>query len=365
MNYSLHTIEFKKTITTNDYSRAFYFLKRHKSKFYPSTKDGRFWQSDIFIELGIRTFLRHDDVQYPYSEVKFVVNPRLALGDTGYIGIFEPSIENIQNFIFVMNNCLKKIKLNRLTEYHCGKEREVKCSINDFTVSRLDLCVNYTFPTQDIADTYLKLMRQGHWYHFLNDKTTYDKVGKRQKKYPNAIVLNAKTFSISIYSKKDQMIDQIHYFKEIPPQAEGLLRFEIQLTQSKINYIMRQNLCDSLSDLLEQISSISFSEFRRYMKGLFLKGDYVTLAKAKAWVTNAYPKHALEIINFLKLVSVRRSLDTAIAEYEAKELRYDKILRRLNKIMVNPVTLTEEDAKDIQCPLLPSIPLVLGLLKNG
>lgn len=365
MNFSFHTIEFKKTISTKDYSRVFYFLKHHKSKFYPKTDNQATWQSEIFKRLGIRTYLRHDDGEYPYSEIKFVVNPRLLLGDVDYIGIFEPTKESILQFISKMNQCIKKIKLNVLTTYHCGRDREIDCTINDFTISRLDLCVNYSFPTQALADEYLKLMMRGRWFEYLDAKTHYNDIAKRQKKYENAVVLEADSLTISIYSKKAQMLDQINFYKEIPRQAEGLLRFEIQMDQSKVKYLMKKNLCDSLKDFLSQVSDISFYEFRRYMKGLFLKGDYIPMRVAKERVVKAYPEHALEIIEFLKLVSKLRSLDKATAEYDSNGMRYDKILRKLDKLDINPVTLPEDDASELQCHLLPSIPLVLGLLKNG
>jgi hypothetical protein len=365
MLFSFHTITFKKTLSTTDYSRAFYFLKRHKSKFYPTTEDENIWQSDIFGELGIRTYLRHEDGPYPYSEIKFVVNPRLALGDTDYIGIFVPTKDNIRQFLSVMNHCIKKIKLNKLTVYRHGKERADDCTIDDFTISRLDLCVNYPFPTQGVADTYLKLMKRGRWFQYLDEKKPYNEISKRPKKYENAVVLEADSFTISIYSKKAQMLDQIGFFKEIPEAAEGLIRFEIQLEQEKVKRLWNNYSCESLSDFFEQIPEISFSEFRRYMKGLFLKGDYMLFRTAKDRVMKCYPEHAPEIIDFLKLVSQVRSLDEAITEYDTKGLRYDKILRRLNIIKINPVTLPEDDAKEIQYPLLPSIPLILGLLKNG
>ena len=113
------------------------------------------------------------------------------------------------------------------------------------------------------------------------------------------------------------MQDNIRYFKTIPAEADGLLRFEMQLHPAKLHYLLKKVPGIGLADLLSYTQDLCRMEFERYTKTLFCSGDYYTLNVACELVRKQVPTaQAIKIVQFLKDVSVNKSLYQTIKEYQ-------------------------------------------------
>lgn len=299
----------------------------------------------------------NSDFQYCYHSILLRVNPRILIGNSSYIGIYVNTPSENGRLILALNECLPQIGLTEYFSLELGQP--CLCAIEDFRISRLDLCVNYQFPSAYLLSSYLKLMRRGNRLSFLTEPVIYDSIAKRKLPYKHALFLSASSFDICIYDKAAQMEDNIAFFKEIPPEATGLLRFEIQLRREKLKRALQKSPNTSLLTVLAYTPELCRMEFGRYTKSLFCTGNYYTLQDAKALIVqHETPYSACKKIQFLENVSANRSLEQTIKEYERDDKSCRYLLEGLAKLGINPVTIPEKWFGPHA--LLHSIPALLG-----
>lgn len=328
--------------------------------YYTVLGQGRIYNSDVFSSIGVRVILKqlnYSEQEFPYYSLVLIINPRLLVGDQSYLGIYESTPLTNHLLIAKLNNCICRLGLTEYRNVRLG--RTLRCTIEDFSISRLDLCTNYKFESDDIAASYLKLMRRGNRCRFLQEDTHYDHSAHRCRPYSDALLLRAASFDISIYNKYRQMKDNLCYFKEIPEEANGLLRFEMQLHPAKLRYLLQKVPDISLADLLSYTQDLCRAEFERYTKMLFCTGDYYTLNLAcKIIQAHKTAVQSDKMIHFLQDVSANRSLYQTIRDYQrdGRSARY--LLDGLARLGVNPVTIPEKWFG--KAARLSSIPSLLG-----
>lgn len=81
----------------------------------------------------------HENEEGLPPNIRLIINPRILIGDLSYTGIFEKNNENWIKLFLNLVNILKELD----SDY----------SIESFTVSRIDLCVNLKASLRDINTT--------------------------------------------------------------------------------------------------------------------------------------------------------------------------------------------------------------------
>lgn len=271
LNFSFHTFELSIPLSFDEYSHLATSLyqspcRTRREEFGNST----YIKSNLFSAQGALVCLRYavlggNAAGLTCCDLILRINPRIAIGDVSYTGIYECTPLN--------NRTLVQFLIKIVTVLGLANVSDITSIANKFRISRLDLCVNYKFESDYLASKYLKLLRRGNRTDFLTEKTYYDDMAKRTKPYKNALVLNANSFNISIYNKAAQMKDNAAHFAQVPESAIGLLRFEMQLRPGKLHYCTKGTSATSFAAFLLQIEELCRAEFKRYSKTLFCTGD--------------------------------------------------------------------------------------------
>lgn len=363
LNFSFHTIEFTLKLAASDYQKVLHILLRTNCKtWYAEYGSTLFWYSNIMRDKGVSVRLMSTsnlgpDLSLCYHSISLRVNPRILLGDTSYLGIYINTPEENARLISTLNRCLDAVGLKEFFSYDLGYN--LPCTIENFTISRVDLCVNYKFDSDFIASSYLKLMRRGNRHQFLKETVKYDPAARRKIPYKNALSLAARSFDIVVYNKAAQMEDNLDFFQSVPAEADGILRFEIQLRREKLRRILDGLPDTGLYYILSYLPVLCRAEFARYAKALFCTGGYYTLQAAKSIInTLENPSSSHKKAQFIEAVSTNKSLYKTIREYEHKGKSCRYLLDGLSKLGINPVTIPERWFGPIA--YLDSIPNRLG-----
>jgi hypothetical protein len=157
--------------------------------------------------------------------------------------------------------------------------------------------------------------------------------------------------------------------KPIPDKFKGFLRFEISLEQEKIKYLIDKIKAHLPSDYTEaeylkffllNTPQESKAHMQKHIAYHFKHGVYMNYNTAVCYIDFLVkknfikPKHRTQLLEFLELVSQKRSIYVAkqyISEKQAK-----KVLKLFKKIQLNPVTIPARlNARGYKYLYLPSI----------
>ena len=144
--FSIHTIELKKQITYSmlrDLKALEYKNSQGSYRFYYDEAH-RIYISERYKNVGVRLYF-HENEEGLQPHIRLIINPRILIGDISYTGIFEKTNENWIKLFLNLDNILNELG----SDY----------SIESFTVSRIDLCVNLKANLRDINTT-MRLIRK-------------------------------------------------------------------------------------------------------------------------------------------------------------------------------------------------------------
>ncbi|WP_261721630.1 hypothetical protein [Bacillus thuringiensis] len=143
--------------------------------------------------------------------------------------------------------------------------------------------------------------------------------------------------------------------------ANGIIRFEVRSEKSKV-----KNLCtkQSISNSLYHLSSNELSQsilLKYYVQSIGI-GDYYTLTKAKEIIRvapNYTNKKKQRMITILDLVSKKKYVWKARNESNICPKKFDKTLKHLAELGINPVTIPSRWKIQSLPNLLPDIIIVM------
>lgn len=350
--FSFHTIELKKKIT---YSK----LRDLKALEYKNCKENyrfyydevhRIYISERYKNAGVRLYF-HENGEGPSPHIRLIINPRILIGDFSYVGIFEKTDENWMKLFLNLNKILKELD----SEY----------SIESFTVSRIDLCVNLKANLRDINTT-MRLIRK------CRIPEVYERVYFSSEE-DNAKEMNKNSFhvrrdydEVSIYNKGYQM------------QQEGLseygdvdiLRFEVQLKRKAIVRFLNQYYGShyiSNSEILNFFAERSRDIMGYRLKDFFTKGYHLQYSEAQRIVnanTIFTSKTRQRMKQLIYYTSQCKNLNIAIKhledEFSLNKKQIEQLLKDFERINLSPITL-KNNSFDLN---QPSVLDMLGLSFN-
>ena len=341
--FSCHTIELRQKLSPSEWQVAFKvnLTKEHIPESYKS-KGYEYFYWNFLREKGVRIYFYRPIRKKEFFEmgIKLVINPRILIGDKDYIGIFEPTEYNIERLFEGLAKIPYELKLDKVFHYEWFNNVG---NILNFRIHQIDFCINHKFESPYIADTYIKLLKRGNKTKNMAEDSYFDNNCNKFKKYKNFVGFKGKSFEIAAYNKQEQLLDHKKYFpEECIDEADGIVRFEIKVKREKIRRMLKSSDNIYVSELEKMFNNIGYTsqcEFSRYIKILFGKGDYYTMEKAVEIIRrNVKEKYHKDMINFLSLVSEKRSLWKAKAELTDTN-RLDKILKQFKNVKLNPVTV--------------------------
>ena len=129
-----------------------------------------------------------------------------------------------------------------------------------------------------------------------------------------------------------------------------MIRIELRIKRSKIQYDARTNGCEDVRAQLEMASEIARKNIPRYIKSVYGTGKFVKYEKAKRLIQESgYIKQTKEtLLGFLKEVSLK-DLEEAKKKYEKD---FNKCMKWFNELGISPITIEKgAKVKEMENPL--------------
>ncbi len=267
-----------------------------------------------------------------YYGVWMIINPRRFLGDNTYVGIFHTN--RVDDLLEGLYWTLVGIGIGHL-------------SLDRFRLHRIDMCRNVFLGSQNMVETYIELLKKC----FVPQGYTWNEIGgvEYAMRLKDGVKVATDALAIVAYNKKAQMIKQDGYYNIIDiEEAEGLLRFEIQLYEGRIRHLCRMdNSLYNLRNFLLCCEVLSLQHFEQYIPRVFLKGNYFTLEDAKNIVEQSdyYQPTKKKMLMLLDSVSTHRNLMTALNEVcrrcrPTNPYNFTRdLIQSFDDIYLNPITI--------------------------
>ncbi|PGW87618.1 hypothetical protein COE01_00625 [Bacillus thuringiensis] len=328
---------------------------REGKKFFKSQTKKDCYECHLFQENGILIYLRsnvyiieNNHVHYHAMEIR--MNPKMLLQQKEYIQISRfddyPAIE--QMFF----NLFAETQENMLDNDDPINQFSPINSIAAYKVNRIDYCVNLFSAN---AAQYIELIKKADIPKRFEPVMVYDLKNKKKKLYKNAYYVQNKSICLNFYDKQYQLLqvnDDI-----VATDANGIIRFEIQCKKTKVNNLCRKySISNSLYNLSQD--ELSQSTLLKYYISSIGVGDYYTLTEAKKIIrdaTNYTNKKKQYMIAVLDLVSKKKYVWKARNESNICPKKFDKTLKHLAELGINPVTIPSRWKIQFLPNLLPDI----------
>jgi len=354
-----HTVYLYLPMEGVSYSHLFKSLHnlslREGKKFFKSEAKKSCYECHLFQENGIIIYLRSskytiakNTVHYHALEIR--MNPKMLLQQKEYIQVSRfddyPTIEQMFFNLFteVQNNMLDNDDLiNHFVPIN---------SIATYKVNRIDYCVNL-FSAHSAQ--YIELIKKADIPKRFEPVMIYDLKSKRKKLYKNAYYVKNKSICLNFYDKQYQLLQVKN--DSTAADAHGIIRFEVQCERSKLENLCRKH---SISNSLYNLSNdeLSQSTLIKYYIQSIGPGDYYTLTKAKEIIRaapNYTNKKKQRMIEILDCISQKKYIWKARNESNICSKKFDKALKNLEELGVNPVTIPARWNIQFLPSLLPEI----------
>lgn len=204
--------------------------------------------------------------------------------------------------------------------------------LEHWILNRIDYAVNINTP---YVEEYIKLFQRADKPRLF--KELYCSKSKTRKQLDGSFYLFNDSVAINFYNKENERLSQ-NFNKD---GAKDLLRLEIQCKKPKTNTIKAKNKFDSrhLEHYLSE--QISHQQLEYYYNKTIGTGDYYKLSEAIRIVqdSNSTIKTKEKLINVLRLINKHRSIWRAREESQYNSSCFNRYLKKIRVLGVNPVTI--------------------------
>ncbi|MFP3122607.1 hypothetical protein OH784_07485 [Ectobacillus funiculus] len=354
-----HTVYLYLSMEGVSYSHLFkslYSLSvREGKKFFKSEAKKSCYECHLFKENGIIIYLRSNEYMIAkntvhYHAIEIRMNPKMLLQQKEYIQVSRfddyPVIEQM------FCNLFSEVQSNMLDNDDLITYFFPVASISAYKVNRIDYCVNL-FSAD--ASRYIELIKRADIPKKFEPVMVYDLKSKRKKLYKNAYYVKNKSVCLNFYDKQYQLLQVKD--DNVAADAHGIIRFEVQCKKLKLENLCRKH---SISNSLYNLSSngLSQSTLLTYYRQSIGLGDYYTLPKAKEIIRadpNYTDKKKQRMIEILDFISKRKYIWKARNESNVCSKKFDKTLKCLEELGINPVTIPARWKIQFLPNLLPEI----------
>lgn len=258
------------------------------------------------------------DIRYRYKfmQITIILNPVKLIAKNKLEVIKQEHIEEV-----------KKVFTEEMHRIHSSLPR-----LENWIVNRIDYAVNINTP---YVEEYIKLFQRADKPRGF--KELYCKKSKTRKQRDGSFYLFNDSVSINFYNKEHERLSQ-NFNKD---GAKDLLRLEVQCKKPKTNTIKSKNGFDSrhLEHYLSQ--EISYQQLEYYYNKTIGAGDYYKLSEAIRIIqdSNYTSKTKDKLTEVLRAISKHRSVWRAREESQYNSSCFNRYLKQIRALGVNPVTI--------------------------
>ncbi|MCS7460201.1 hypothetical protein N0M98_08610 [Paenibacillus doosanensis] len=333
---SFHTVELHKQLD----SPTFWSLQKALNKVTSKTTASIYqigknaYRFTLFDAHGVKVTLKSRYCDYHKDEICIVINPQRLKDANEFLKITSGSEYTLISKLFTkLLKPIKEVFQKRRKNKHLRFDFDL---LHTYQVRRIDLAVNIN---TEFKVYYIELIKRANVPNGFVLGGKQDEKGHRWKPYDDSFYLKGNSVNFQIYDKESQLSRQHDNYSRIE-DAKNLIRVEVQCLKNKTDYMKISNDWDSKSLVNFVDKERSLKTIKFYYNKFIGLGDYFTLAGAKAQVrgnAKLTDKTKEQLVAFLELINERRGIWKAREDYEGND--FDKLIQRLNKIGINPVTI--------------------------
>ncbi len=331
--FSIHTFEISRKLTKSEWNYCKGKLYDQSKVFskgcvYKESKDVH--RVSQYEQYGLRITLEHahDQENSRGYYVRMVVNPRKVIDpDASYIGIFPPEKSSIIELQAAFHTLLKQSVFND--------------QLDDYYLSRVDLCVNMRCDHKKIFREVVRVLRK------LPTPPKYKRVSRKEKDKKKAnkynkhyIKFQCGTHSLVIYDKTYQTTEQglrVDY-EDLP---EGVLRFEVQYQRSVLRGLEKKLNTDNPSELLWYLMQKSEKRICKHFEQCFADVQFCQIEEIEKRITGSkYEDETKQtMLELTHRMQRKQSVDQVLEEMRSEGFAADDLLRRVHRLGFSPIPL--------------------------
>jgi hypothetical protein len=311
--------------------------KNNKTRYYTLNENYEKTVFNCFTESGINIITKEFKIdKYVYYQIAIVFTPKRLLKNKEFIEVTtEEDLKKVKKEFSCIMTPLKK-------EY--GKKDKYKSicifhNLENYYVKRIDFCVNIVCEN---STKIMQLIRRGDIPSNFKPYLKEDKRAKIKKMPKGSFYISSNSVVINFYDKHYQ-VSKDNYYKDIDiSNSEGIIRFEVQCKSQKVNNIKNKYDMDDKSIFNIATSEIAKQTLVYYLKKTIGLEDYFTLEEARIKINNSngYRENTkIEMINIIELINKKRNIPRARLAYSGKEEKFNKVLKKIKELGINPVTI--------------------------
>lgn len=282
-------------------------------------------KSKLFMSEGYLGVSSKLYMQNGFARIEIIVNPTDLLAE-----------RYTQTEIFTCSDSCKKM-LNRLNE----ALKLINMTIYNFTLSRVDLCVNYVM-TPAVIETYIKLCRKS----YLSQNVQKKRFAEDDNNL-HSLTLVCPSFEIEIYDKEYEIANRVPEYT-LAEEYGRILRLEVRLSRDTIyKYVRQWNLC-GLKEILSYFIYDSQDIMKDCIERSFWQGSYVTLETAKQLIAIQAFKDKTKELMFDILDSrkpIEERFDDLTVNYNYSLKQILRLKNKFKKCGICPVTIAVRDSQ--------------------
>lgn len=353
--FSIHTFEISRKLTKSEWNYC-------KGKLYDQSKV--FSKGCVYKESegvhrvlqyeanGLRITLEHahDQEDSRGYYVRMVVNPRKVIDpNASYIGIFPPERSSITELQASFHALLKRSAFND--------------QLDDYYLSRVDLCVNMRCDHKKIFREVVRVLRK------LPTPPKYKRVSRKEKDKKKAnkynkhyIKFQCGTHSLVIYDKTYQATEQglrVDY-EDLP---EGVLRFEVQYKRSVLRGLEKKLNTDNPSELLWYLMRKSEKRISKHFEQCFADVQFCQIEEIEKRIVGSKYENEIKqaMLELTHRMQRKQSVDQVLEEMRSEGCLVEDLLRKVHKLGFSPIPLW----KNFCAQQIPGPVYLLRMISEG
>lgn len=331
--FSIHTFEISRKLTKSEWNYCkgkLYDQNKISPKICIYQESKGVHRVSQYEKYGLRITLEHahDQENSRGYYVRMIVNPRKVIDpNASYIGIFPPEKSSIIELQAAFHALLKSSAFND--------------QLDDYYLSRVDLCVNIRCDHKKIFREVVRVLRK------LPTPPKYKRVSRKEKDKKKAnkynkhyIKFQCGTHSLVIYDKTYQVTEQglqVDY-EDLP---EGVLRFEVQYQRSVLRGLEKKLGTDNPSELLWYLMQKSEKRICKHFEQCFADVQFCQIEEIEKRITGSkYEDEAKQtMLELTHRMQRKQSVDQVLEEMSSESFAVDDLLRRVHRLGFSPIPL--------------------------
>ena len=331
--FSIHTFEISRKLTKSEWNYCkgkLYDQNKISPKICIYQESKGVHRVSQYEKYGLRITLEHahDQENSRGYYVRMIVNPRKVIDpNASYIGIFPPEKSSITELQAAFHALLKSSAFND--------------QLDDYYLSRVDLCVNIRCDHKKIFREVVRVLRK------LPTPPKYKRVSRKEKDKKKAnkynkhyIKFQCGTHSLVIYDKTYQVTEQglqVDY-EDLP---EGVLRFEVQYQRSVLRGLEKKPGTDNPSELLWYLMQKSEKRICKHFEQCFADVQFCQIEEIEKRITGSkYEDEAKQtMLELTHRMQRKQSVDQVLEEIRSEGFLVEDLLRKVHKLGFSPIPL--------------------------